>query len=135
MFDEFEGVRDSFSFNLGLGGSGGDSVADCGHGGGLLVREAFVGHLDLVGIVIDAFFRLLVQVGEVGAGCLGRIFWLISFKEFGLDGVPIVGVNSIFGKAFKPSNGLIPEAHLELQKLAIIVPGGDGAGIINPNDK
>ncbi len=135
MLDELEGVGDSFSFNLGLGGSSSDGVADSSHGGGLFVREAFVGHLNPVGVVIDTLFRLLGQVGEVGAGCLGGVFWLISFKKFCLDGVPVVGGDSIFSKAFKPSNGLIPETHLELQKLAIIIPVGDGTGVVNPNDK
>ncbi len=135
MLDEFEGVSDTFSFNFVLGGPSGDGVANGSHGGGLLVCETFVGHLDAVGVVIDAFLRFLGQVGEVGAGCLGRIFWLISFKKFGLDGVPVVGGDAIFSKAFKPSNGLIPETHFELQKLAIIIPVGDGAGIIYPNDK
>ncbi len=135
MLDEFEGVSDTFSFNFVLGGSSGDGVANGSHGGWLLVCEAFVGHLDAVGVVIDALFRLLGQVGEVGAGCLGRIFWLVSFKKFGLDGVPVVGGDSILSKAFKPSNGLIPEAHLKLQKLAIIIPVGDGAGVVNPNDE
>ncbi|MFN9944840.1 MAG: hypothetical protein ACK56I_35780, partial [bacterium] len=45
VFDKQEGVRDSFSFYFGLGGSGGDVNTYGSHGGRLFVRQAFVGLL------------------------------------------------------------------------------------------
>ncbi len=64
VLDVFDGVGDAFSFGLlDGGGSGSDNC----HGGGLLVRESLVSHLDMVHVVIDGFIRLLVEVGKVGA--------------------------------------------------------------------
>ncbi len=52
-----------------------------------------------------------------------------------LNSVPVVGVDSIFSKAFKPSNGLISETHFELQELAIVVPASDGTGVSYANNE
>jgi hypothetical protein len=135
MLDKFEGIRDSFSFDLCLSSSSSDGITDGSHGGRFLNRKTFVGHLDMVGVVIDALFRFLGQVGKICASSLGGIFWFIGFKEFCLNSIPVVGGDSIFGKAFEPSNSLISETHLEFQKLVIIVPVSDGAGIVNTDDE
>ncbi len=79
MLDELQSVINAFGFDLGLRGSRGDGGADRGHGGGLRVREALVGHLYTVSVVVDALIWLLVQISEICAGCLGRIFWLVGF--------------------------------------------------------
>ncbi len=79
MFDKLEGIRNTFGFDLGLGSSGSDCILDGSHGGGFLIRKTFVGHLDAVGVVVDALLRLLGQVGKICASCLGRVFWFIGF--------------------------------------------------------
>jgi len=94
VLDKFEGVSDAFRFGF-LDGLGGGS--DGSHDGRLVVCEAFVGHLDAVGVVVDGLIRLFVEVSEVGASCFSRILGLISLKEFSLDDIPVIGVDSIFG--------------------------------------
>ncbi len=77
MLDELEGVINAFRFDLGFCGARGDGASDRAHGGGFRVRETLVGHLHAVGVIVDAFIWFLVQISEVGAGCLSRIFWFI----------------------------------------------------------
>ena len=55
-----ESVSDSFSFYLGLGSSGGDGNTHGSQGSRLFVRQAFVGLLDAVGVVVDGLVGLLV---------------------------------------------------------------------------
>ncbi len=37
VLDKFEGIRNTFCFDLGLGSSGSDSISDSSHGGGFLI--------------------------------------------------------------------------------------------------
>jgi len=40
-------------------------------------------------VVIDAFARLLCEVGKVSPGRLGRVLWLVGLEELLLDDVPV----------------------------------------------
>ena len=70
MFNELEGVRNVFGLGFGDGGSCG---SDDGHGGWLVVGRTLVGRLDPIDIIVDGLLRFLIQIGEVGAGGLGRV--------------------------------------------------------------
>ncbi len=85
--------------------------------------------------VVHRFVRVLFEVGEVGADCFGRIFWLKSFQKFLLNVVPDVKVNVVILQQFVPDNGTIPEAHLELPNLVGFIPVGDISSIFNSVDQ
>ncbi len=71
VLNKFEGVRNAFGFDLGLGSSGSNNTSNCSHGSGFLIHETFVGHLDAISVVVDGFLLLLGQVGKIGAGHFG----------------------------------------------------------------
>ncbi len=135
VLDEFEGISDSFRFDLGFGSSGGDGDTHCSHGSRFFIGQALVGHLDAIRVVVNGLLQFLIQIGEVGARRLCRVFWFVSLQEFGLDDVPVVGVNSILSEALEPTDGLVSETHLELQELTGVVPAGNGTGVIDADDE
>ncbi len=53
VLNKFEGVRNAFGFDLGLGSSDSNSTSDSSHSNGFLIRETFVGHLNPIGVVVD----------------------------------------------------------------------------------
>ncbi len=55
VLDEFEGVRNAFGFDLGLGSSGSYSVTNSSHHSRFFIRQTLVGHLDAICVVIDGF--------------------------------------------------------------------------------
>ncbi len=105
MLYEFEGIRDAFGFNVGWIRT--DSGSDGSHSSRLLVCKTLVGHLDAIRVVINGLLRFLVQIGEIRTGSFCRMFWFIDLKEFVLEGVPVIGVDSVLSKTFKPSDGLV----------------------------
>ncbi len=76
MLYELKSIRDTFSFDVSGGSS--TSGSDESHSSRLLVREVLVGHLHTVHVVIDGLLRFLIQISEVSAGHLRRIFWFIG---------------------------------------------------------
>ncbi len=125
MLDEFEGVRNAFSF----------SFLDSSHGGGLVVSEVLVGHLDMVGVVIDGLVSFLGEFGEVGAGGLGGVLVFVALQELGLDHITVVHIKTVLDEPFKQTNSLVPETHLKLEDLLVNGPAGDGGGIINADNE
>ncbi len=77
MLYKLKSIRDTFGFDVSRGGS--TSGSDNSHSSRLLVCETLVGHLYAVCVVVDGLLRFLVQIGEVSAGHLCRIFWFIGF--------------------------------------------------------
>ncbi len=71
VLNKFEGIRNAFGFDLGLGSAGSDSTSNSSHGSGFLIRQALVGHLDAISEVVDGFLQLLGQDGKVCAGRFG----------------------------------------------------------------
>ncbi len=55
VLDKLQSIVNAFCFDISLRGSRGDGVSDRGHGGGLHVREALVGHLHTISVVVDGF--------------------------------------------------------------------------------
>jgi hypothetical protein len=68
VFEELGHVIHSFEFGLSDGGTG---ESDFGHGGGFVVRQSFLGHLDTVMVIIHTLIILLGEVSGVGACHLG----------------------------------------------------------------
>ncbi len=68
MLDKFEGIHNAFSFGF-LDRRSCRTYSS--HGGRLVVNEMLVGHLYMVGVVVDGLIRLLCEVCEVGASSLG----------------------------------------------------------------
>jgi hypothetical protein len=77
MLYKLKSIRDTFGFDVSRGGS--TSGSDNSHSITLLVSETLVGHLYAVHVVLDGLLRCLIQIGEVSAGHLRRIFWFIGF--------------------------------------------------------
>ena len=47
----------------------------------------------------------------------------------------LVNVDAVFNEVFKPTYGFVAEAHLELQQFTVVVPVGDGAGVVDADDE
>jgi hypothetical protein len=135
VLNELEGVGDSFIFDLGLRGPSSNVDTHGSQGSRLLVRQAFVGLLDAVRVVVDGLVRFLVQIRKVGAGRFCVLLRLVSLQKFGFDDIPVVDINAFFDEAFKPTHGFIPETHFELQQFTGVIPTGDGAGVVNSDDE
>ncbi len=65
VLNKFEGIRNAFGFDLGPGSSGSNSSSNSSHGSGFLIHKMFVGHLDVISVVVDGLLRLLGQVGKI----------------------------------------------------------------------
>ena len=115
MFNEHEGVGNSFSLDLGLGSSSSDVDTHGSQSGRFFVCQALVGHLDAIRVVVDGFVGFLVQIRKVGSGRFCGVLWLVSLQKFGFDDVPVVNIDAFFNEVFKPTHGFIPETHFELQ--------------------
>jgi hypothetical protein len=115
MLNEHEGVGDSFSLDLGLGGSSSDVDTYGSQSGRFFVCQALVGHLDAIRIIVNGLVRFLVQIRKVGAGCFCGVLRLVSLQKFGFDDIPVVNINMFLDEAFEPTHGFIPQTHFELQ--------------------
>jgi hypothetical protein len=86
MLDEHEGVSNSFSLNLGLGGSGGNGDTHGSQSSRFFVCQALVGHLDALRVVVNGLVGFLVQIRKVGAGSFCGVLRLVSLQKFGFGG-------------------------------------------------
>ncbi len=48
----------------------------------------------------------MVEVGEVGAGCLGGVLGLISLQKLSPDNLPVIGVNTVLGESLNQPTAL-----------------------------
>ncbi len=132
MPDNFEGVRNTFSFGFldskscRSGGS---------HGGRLVVSETLIGYLVTVGVIMDGLVHLLGEVREVGASGFGQVLGFVALQEFSFDNVPVVHIDSIFYEPFEPTDSLVPKAHLELKNFTSVIPASNGGSVIGTYDE
>jgi hypothetical protein len=71
VFEEFSHISYTFQLRLSHGCAG---EPDGGHGGGLVVSQALLCHLDVVVVVIDGFVISLSEIGKVG-----KVVWADNF--------------------------------------------------------
>ncbi len=108
MLEELRHVIHAFELSLGHNGT---SESDGRQRGGFVVCQALVCHLNVDMVVIDGFVVLLGEVGNIGAGCLGRVLRLICFEELPLDDVPVIQVAVIFLEGILNLRILLLTAH------------------------
>jgi hypothetical protein len=70
----------------------------------------------------EPFRTQVEEVTEISRSCLADK--LNDFNDI-LDALP----------QYEPANGLVPEAHFELKKLASVIPTSDGTSVINTYDE
>ncbi len=66
---------------------------------------------------------------------MSQVLGIKHLEELLFDGVPIFHINIVVLQGLPPDDGLVPEAHVELNELPGIVPGSNGGSFIDPFNK